>query len=105
MPKVLLSKKIRHRKIYKRLPLVLSVICLMTYSSLVFSRTFPDSQLKAGTSKINISPVNLQNARTLHDSLYARSLTQQVQDTRIAFIALDLNPDALVAVRGNTRAR
>ena len=44
----------------------------------------------ATSAKINISPVNLQDNRTVHDSLCARSLILQVQDTRIAFISLDL---------------
>ena len=47
-------------------------------------------RLMAGTAKINISPTTLTNNRTLLDSLYARSLVLQWQDTRIAFISLDL---------------
>ncbi len=49
-----------------------------------------DGRLKAGTAKINITPVNLQNNRTVHDSLYARSLVLQVRNTRIAFLSFDL---------------
>jgi len=59
-----------------------------------------NDNLKAGTAKVNISPVSPQNNRTVHDSLYARSLILQVKDTRIAFLSFDLgnyNNPALLA--------
>jgi hypothetical protein len=68
------------------LSFVFTTFLVLACSSAVFSQARTDSHLKAGTAKINISPVNLQNNRTVHDSLYARSLILQVQDTRIAFI-------------------
>jgi hypothetical protein len=48
-----------------------------------------DDKLRAGTAKINITPTNLQN-RTVHDSLYARSLILETQGVRIAFLSFDL---------------
>jgi hypothetical protein len=57
-----------------------------------------DDKLRAGTAKTNITPLATQN-RTVHDSLYARSLILQVQDVRIAFISMDVggytNPSLL----------
>jgi len=62
-----------------------------------------DYGLKAGTAKINISPLAPQGNRTVHDSLYARSLILQVQNTRIAFLSLDLggytNPALLTKLK------
>ena len=50
-----------------------------------------DGRLMAGTAKINISPAIVPENRTLHDSLYARSLVLQWQGTRIAFFSIDLS--------------
>jgi len=61
------------------------------------------SRLRAGTAKINISPLTLDNNRILHDSLYARSLILQVANTRIAFLTFDLggytNPKLLAKLK------
>ncbi|NIG54010.1 hypothetical protein F3J22_11025 [Chitinophaga sp. Cy-1792] len=43
--------------------------------------------LKAGTSKINITP---KTDQFIHDSVYARSLVLDVNGERIAFVSLDL---------------
>jgi neutral ceramidase len=85
-----LSDNFRCRKIYMHLSFVFTAFFVLACSSAVFSQTRTVSLLKAGTAKINISPVNPPNNRTVHDSLYARTLILQVQDTRIAFISIDL---------------
>ncbi|MDR2499234.1 MAG: neutral/alkaline non-lysosomal ceramidase N-terminal domain-containing protein [Tannerellaceae bacterium] len=48
-----------------------------------------DNKLWAGTAKLNITPENPQN-RTVHDSLYARSLILSLNGQRIAFLSFDL---------------
>jgi hypothetical protein len=61
-----------------------------------------DDKLRAGTAKINITPSAPQN-KTVHDSLYARSLILETQGTRIAFISIDLggytNPALLESLK------
>lgn len=47
-----------------------------------------DDRLMAGVGKVNITP--LHPRYPVHDSLYARALILQAEDTRIAFVALDL---------------
>jgi hypothetical protein len=62
-----------------------------------------DDKLRAGTAKVNITPTNLQNNRTVHDSLYARSLILETQGVRIAFLSFDLggytNPALLARLK------
>jgi len=81
------------------------LLFFLLFSTAAFAQTTPsintaaDNKLMAGTGKINISPTTLENNRTLLDSIYARSLILQVQNTRIAFISFDLggytNPELL----------
>jgi GH43 family beta-xylosidase len=48
-----------------------------------------DNKLRAGTAKVNITPAAATN-RSVHDSLYARSLILDVNSRRIAFLSFDL---------------
>ena len=61
-----------------RLILFLAACCLCTRLS---------AQLKAGTSKINITP---KSDEPVHDSVYARSLVLDGNGQRLAFVSLDL---------------
>jgi hypothetical protein len=62
-----------------------------------------NSRLHAGTAKVNITPLKPANNKTVHDSLYARSLVLQQQDVRLAFVSLDLggytNPALLARLK------
>jgi neutral ceramidase len=89
MKKISFPGVFSHRKIYIRFYFVFAVLLILACSSAAFAQT-RTSRLMAGTAKVNISPTTLPNNRTLHDSLYARSLILQVQNTRIAFVSLDL---------------
>jgi len=75
--------------------------CIAVFSQGGASQT--DVKMRAGTAKIDISPLAPENNRTVHDPLYARSLILQVQDMRIAFLSFDLggytNPQLLVRLK------
>ncbi|MDR0750847.1 MAG: family 43 glycosylhydrolase [Tannerellaceae bacterium] len=49
-----------------------------------------DGKLRVGTARINITPAPPAPGKTVHDSLYARSLLMEAQGVRIAFLAFDL---------------
>ncbi|GHV08999.1 hypothetical protein FACS1894160_4200 [Bacteroidia bacterium] len=59
--------------------------------------------MRAGTAKVNITPATLPQNKTVHDSLYARSLILETQDIRIAFLSFDLggytNPALLESLK------
>jgi hypothetical protein len=64
--------------------ILLFMSCLMTSTHVSFAA----GKLKAGTAKINITPLNPKYP--VHDSLYARSLILEFDDVRIAFVSVDL---------------
>jgi hypothetical protein len=58
-------------------------------------------KLLAGTAKVNITPPNPRYP--VHDSLYARTLIMEAENTRIAFVSLDLGGYTNIALAGKLK--
>lgn len=82
------------------------LLCLYLFAGVKYSFG-QDTRLKAGTSKINITPTDPQ--QPVHDSLYARSLILENNGVRIAFISIDLGsyskPDIINVLKEKYRLK
>ena len=71
-------------KIVKLLIAAFIVLSFLNQSGQLYAMT---GILKAGTAKVNITPVKIDEP--VHDSLYVRSLVLEINGERIAFVSVD----------------
>jgi neutral ceramidase len=68
---------------FKILSLLLITLCFLSVSDRLYASK---GILAAGTAKINITPVRDE---PIHDSLYARVLILEINEEKLAFVAVD----------------